>query len=954
MARGSSSREPRIKGKVSKNLTTTTKPNTRSTTQKRKKDVVSSSDSPDDSDNPPRLRSIRKKARRDGDNTDTRSSTRRGKAKSVSKGKAKSKAASKPEDSDDDDELAVELEEEEHEEEDEEEELEEELEEEDEEEEELEEEASGAVGDDDDIEQDLNDDHAQGIPNVRPIKKDRTRDILTIFGDREKQSFVESGVNKTYEGRWCLVCKAATEQAMKDRKRPAKTLRACFLLGANSTLRGHIMSYHFDEYERRCQAARPRILINERCIPPDVIKAREAVATRGKGGQTKLGFVKAKTPKEFSREEVVASVTRHIAIDNQALMLADKISFRNVLVSMRPIAKKADLPTSTDVRNHLHNSFVERLKELKAAIEKAPGKVSCTADGWTADTTKQGYLGMTAHWISVSKSAKWTLRSEVVGFRSIYGNHSGANMGRYFMGLCDRIGITSRTHSKLHTLTLDNTSSNNTFCTTIESQHRLRNLPQWCASENQLPCLEHVVNLANVDVMSHITRIAALETASAIWEYDPSDPDNRVLGGSLDVIATIRTLAIKLQSSGQRIQYFEELQLKCNEDLKAPLKIPLHSNTRWGSAYKMLERAYMLRAAINLFVMNADSLYGPITTIRQNGSVQKKLAWRAFALNAEDWERVKDAMVLLADSNRVLHHFSAEQQPTLYRALPALEDLQTVWEAKRANPKYHLYHTALQDGLDKLSKYYSKFDDKPWYILAIVLHPYFKLNYIKMAWGGAADQEEEFANGNLDARNWQDEAQKIVEKAMQTYWKTRRTDAETRRVTSSPQAVTEDSDTENQDSFLSEFDRHRRSLISQDSDEEWQAELRRYLSVIPVDVTRDTDLVNWWQRHAAIYPTLAQIALDVLPSQASSVPCERVFSSSKLTATDRRSRLKAEVFEELQLMKATWRPQLQDLAKLNSEEVDVVNEELFGHLFDMEREQMMWDTEFELAEFDFD
>jgi hypothetical protein len=58
--------------------------------------------------------------------------------------------------------------------------------------------------------------------------------------------------------------------------------------------------------------------------------------------------------------------------------------------------------------------------------------------------------------------------------------------------------------------------------------------------------LGHVVNLANVDVMSHITKIAAVENATAIWEYDPSREDNRVLGGSLDVIAAIRTLAIKV------------------------------------------------------------------------------------------------------------------------------------------------------------------------------------------------------------------------------------------------------------------------------------------------------------------------------------------------------------------------------------------------------------------------
>ena len=59
-------------------------------------------------------------------------------------------------------------------------------------------------------------------------------------------------------------------------------------------------------------------------------------------------------------------------------------------------------------------------------------------------------------------------------------------------------------------------------------------------------CLGHVVNLGNVDVMGHITKIAAVENATAIWEYDPTRVDNRVLGGSLDVISAIRTLAIKV------------------------------------------------------------------------------------------------------------------------------------------------------------------------------------------------------------------------------------------------------------------------------------------------------------------------------------------------------------------------------------------------------------------------
>ena len=52
-------------------------------------------------------------------------------------------------------------------------------------------------------------------------------------------------------------------------------------------------------------------------------------------------------------------------------------------------------------------------------------------------------------------------------------------------------------------------------------------------------CLGHVVNLANVTVMDRITKIVAVETMTAIWEYDPSLPNNCILNGSLDVVAAV-------------------------------------------------------------------------------------------------------------------------------------------------------------------------------------------------------------------------------------------------------------------------------------------------------------------------------------------------------------------------------------------------------------------------------
>jgi hypothetical protein len=47
--------------------------------------------------------------------------------------------------------------------------------------------------------------------------------------------------------------------------------------------------------------------------------------------------------------------------------------------------------------------------------------------------------------------------------------------------------------------------------------------------------------------------------------------------------------------------------------------------------------------------------------------------------------------------------------------------------------------------------------------LRVVLHPYYKLAYINLAWGGTEEQAAEKAAGNQFAKNWQDKAQKILE-----------------------------------------------------------------------------------------------------------------------------------------------------------------------------------------------
>jgi hypothetical protein len=75
---------------------------------------------------------------------------------------------------------------------------------------------------------------------------------------------------------------------------------------------------------------------------------------------------------------------------------------------------------------------------------------------------------------------------------------------------------------------------------------------------------------------------------------------------------------------------------------------------------------------------------------------------------------------------------------------------------------------------------------------------------------------------------------------MECYWKAR---IEAPSVTPEPPPLEL-----RDDSITSEYDRLRRScLLPNNQDNGWEAELRQYLKDFVEDVTKDTDIVLWWQ-----------------------------------------------------------------------------------------------------------
>ena len=135
-----------------------------------------------------------------------------------------------------------------------------------------------------------------------------------------------------------------------------------------------------------------------------------------------------------------------------------------------------------------------------------------------------------------------------------------------------------------------------------------------------------------------------------------------------------------------------------------------------------------------------------------------------------------------------------------------------------------------------------------------------------------------------------------------------------------------------------------------------------YLKEMPTDVLRKSDIIQWWQvrylpicyhffvqisrqqEHAQLYPTLARVTLDILPSQASSVPTEWLFSGGKVTVDDKRTHLGCEKFKEIELMKFSWRKGLDDLAGNNTNAIEEVELVPFRDHLHADEDADKWDV----------
>jgi hypothetical protein len=136
------------------------------------------------------------------------------------------------------------------------------------------------------------------------LKRDTTKDLLTIFSQSVVVKFKKDNQSEKKKGRWCLPCRAALNE---------KGQRNAFFTGGNSTCRAHIRQ-HYTLYKERCKEA--NIPENHHAIPRPLWNKMQEEKAKGKKQTTLDGLLK-NVPKEFTRDGILRAVSQFIACGDQ-------------------------------------------------------------------------------------------------------------------------------------------------------------------------------------------------------------------------------------------------------------------------------------------------------------------------------------------------------------------------------------------------------------------------------------------------------------------------------------------------------------------------------------------------------------------------------------------------------------------------------------------------------------
>jgi hAT family C-terminal dimerisation region len=616
--------------------------------------------------------------------------------------------------------------------------------------------------------------------------------------------------------------------------------------------------------------------------------------------------------------------------------------FRRFLVVLSPTLEGWIPRAGNTVKKWILAEFEKRQERVKNRLHESKSRIHLSFDLWTSPNNF-AFVGVVGHFMGPTCKVETIL----LGLRRLRGKHSGENIAEAVVNVVRKYGLTG---DQIGWLVLDNASSNDTCVAEILKALNIDDTVE----HRRLRCLGHVINLAaksflfgaNSDVFEKEIDMAQLEDEQV----------ERDIWRKRGPVGKLHNVVKYIRNTPQRREDFEDIargELQRQKDRIAvtalpdeeaefvsrePLAVIQDNETRWNSVYCMIQRAFLLKDPLDLFIKRALEKPAKDSPLPQDDE-----------LSADDWNVLAVTRDILRPffelTLRLQGHATHGTHGSLTEALPALEFLLSKLEEKSAEygcqfpglrsdivtvqpeesqstkkagrkgkrtgvtgqsqkpeeptiPKSaDIIPACIDSCWAKLRKYYRFMQDSPVYAAAVVLNPEHKWKFFNRNWEQYPD--------------WIAQAEEDVMDLWESMYQGH--DSSTGSATTAGldaglfrparQDHSEPSD------FDKWFSRKRYSLACTTR----QDEFKSYLETNFLDgseqfqsgsLPRSVDLCAFWANIEGQYPLLARMAFDLLSIPAMSAECERVFSSTKLLLSDRRARMKEDIIEASECLRA--------------------------------------------------
>jgi hAT family C-terminal dimerisation region len=607
--------------------------------------------------------------------------------------------------------------------------------------------------------------------------------------------------------------------------------------------------------------------------------------------------------------------------------------FRRFLGSLSPTLEGWIPRAGNTVKKWILAEFELRRERVKNRLHASKSRIHLSFDLWTSPNNF-AIVSVVGHFMGPSYKVETTL----LGLRRLRGKHTGENIAEAVISVVKKYGLTS---DQIGWFVLDNASSNDTCVAEI-----LKGLDiDDTVEHRRLRCLGHIINLAAKSFLFGAdSDIFEKEVDSVQLEEEQVERD---LWRRRGPVGKLHNVVKYIRTTPQRREEFEDIvrgELQRQKDRiartalpdeeaefvsKEPLAVIQDNETRWNSVFCMIKRAFILKDPLDLFIKRA--LEKPTKDCPLP---------RDDELSAQDWNTLAATQDLLQPffdlTMRLQGHATHGTHGALTEALPALEFLLSQLEAKRdeysvakelqhasatsrsgesvkkggrkgkrpAEPEVPASDDIIPACIDscwaKLRKYYRYMQQSPVYAAAVVLNPEHKWKFFAKNWE--------------DHPDWIEEAEENVNNFWESMYKNyddAGIGAQAAGLDTAGGLFRPDRQGE-----PSEFDkwfsrkRYSRGCTGALIPDEYQGYLETdFLNETPEpsessSLPRSVDLCAFWEHLGNKYPSLARMAFDLLSIPAMSAECERVFSSTKLLLTDRRSRMKEDIIEASECLRA--------------------------------------------------